>query len=805
MSFANIPAELQELNQWVVWRLELVPGRKPTKVPHYPGGKASVTNPKTWLSFADACAAPLTCVEACEPDAPISETGYTGVGFVFTANDPYCFIDLDDTHGDREAFARQLKVYNEFNSYSERSPSGTGVHIIIRGSIPRGRRRADIEIYCTERYATFTGDVLLAAPIAERQELITTLFDQMGGGPETYEVRESQPETMDDDAIISRASSAVNGEKFSRLFSGDWHSLYPSQSEADLALTDIIAFYTQNHAQIARVFRRSALGQREKAQRDAYIGYMLRKAFDKMLPPLDVDGLLIALDNRKAAIEAAKAAEPVNAAGPVDQANPAASEPDATTPDTAASPTTPAAAAPSHDDEPERNDFPPGLLGDVANFFLEAAPRQVPDIALAGAVGLLSGICGRSFNVSGTGLNQYILLLAGTGTGKDLITSGVNRLMGKVVETVPSAADFRGPGELVSGAGLIRWLNEKPMAFSILGEFGVKMKEMASAQAGPNLAGLERVLLQLYTKSGSGQVFDPSAYSDSTKNTNAIHSPSFTLLGETVPDRFFAILDDTTIESGLIPRFLTFEYKGKRLYLNEGSEKVMPTFNLVAGMADLCTQAITLAHNGHTQTVELDDASARKFREFERWTTDEINDTGQEVLRHLWNRAHLKALKLAAIASVGINRYKPVVDINATLWATNIVVDQTKRLIAKFETGQIGHASNPEGKQLTEMVRIIGDLLTQDFGKAAKYGMREDMHKRGVIPESVISRKLIGTSLFRNDRMGATHAIKRALKMLCEADELREMPKAQMQEQFGCGPRAYVIANAARFLPLPGA
>jgi len=53
-------------------------------------------------------------------------------------------------------------------------------------------------------------------------------------------------------------------------------------------------------------------------------------------------------------------------------------------------------------------------LGEIAHFIYNAAPRQVEEVAIAGAIGLLSGICGRSYNVSGTGLNQYILLLAKT-------------------------------------------------------------------------------------------------------------------------------------------------------------------------------------------------------------------------------------------------------------------------------------------------------------------------------------------------------------------------------------------------------
>ena len=124
--FDNIPAELRERPQWVVWRLEYREGMpKPTKTPYIPrpnSGKANVIKPETWGTFEEAISAPLTSVEPVDPDTPISKTGYTGIGYVFSAFDPYCGIDLDDVHGDQEAYNFQLSLYHAFNSYTEYSP-----------------------------------------------------------------------------------------------------------------------------------------------------------------------------------------------------------------------------------------------------------------------------------------------------------------------------------------------------------------------------------------------------------------------------------------------------------------------------------------------------------------------------------------------------------------------------------------------------------------------------------------------------------------------------------------------------------
>ena len=132
----NVPDEMKAWPQWIVWRYEETDGIKPTKVPYSPrsGKLASVTDPRTWATFDEVCA----CLQ----------TGwYAGAGFVLTDGDPFAFVDLDDSEGDDETLQKQLTIFNETTSYAERSPSGKGLHIIVKGGIPSGRRRGKIEVY----------------------------------------------------------------------------------------------------------------------------------------------------------------------------------------------------------------------------------------------------------------------------------------------------------------------------------------------------------------------------------------------------------------------------------------------------------------------------------------------------------------------------------------------------------------------------------------------------------------------------------------------------------------------------------
>jgi len=142
----NIPEELRQRPQWVVWKLEKRDG-KPTKIPYIAGGvgKASSTDSLTWRPFEEA-------VQALEGGR------YDGIGFMFSSGDPFAGVDLDKCRnpetGELEEWAE--KIVAAFGGYAEASPSGTGVHIIVRGKAPN-KKRGRVEAYSSERFFTVTG------------------------------------------------------------------------------------------------------------------------------------------------------------------------------------------------------------------------------------------------------------------------------------------------------------------------------------------------------------------------------------------------------------------------------------------------------------------------------------------------------------------------------------------------------------------------------------------------------------------------------------------------------------------------
>jgi hypothetical protein len=258
---------MRDLRQWLCWRTEERDG-KPTKVPYDPstGEKAESTNPKTWTSYKKA-------VSVCK------DHGYEGIGFVFTPEDDLCGVDLDKCldpeSGEIEGWAQE--VIEELDSYTEISPSGTGVHILVRGVLPAGRnRKGHFEAYDRGRYFTVTGTHLAGTPltIEDRQEelrgVVRRVFGEESTNGHAKPVAAPEPVAshLSDDEVIERALAASNAETFSCLWVGDT-SGYGSHSEADLALCGMLAFWTGGDvARIDSLFRQSGLYRKKWERKD---------------------------------------------------------------------------------------------------------------------------------------------------------------------------------------------------------------------------------------------------------------------------------------------------------------------------------------------------------------------------------------------------------------------------------------------------------------------------------------------------------------------------------------------------------
>ncbi|MGZ4373028.1 MAG: phage NrS-1 polymerase family protein, partial [Gaiellaceae bacterium] len=275
-SAAPIPAELRARDQWVCWKYETRDG-KPTKVPFTSfGAMASSTDPATWFDF-----------ETCSSSA----NGFDGAGYFFSADDPFTGIDFDSCLEDGKLHPEVAALVATLDSYTEISPSGTGVKVIVRATKNVERCRTGktewggvFEVYDRERYFTITGNALTGTPatIEDRQSQLDEVLRRVFGEPKPPATTHTTPVAGgfqgEEKDLIERACRAKNGARFERLWNGDTSGHNDDDSAADLALVAMLAFWTGcDPERIDSLFRQSGL-MRDKWLRDDYRERTITKA-----------------------------------------------------------------------------------------------------------------------------------------------------------------------------------------------------------------------------------------------------------------------------------------------------------------------------------------------------------------------------------------------------------------------------------------------------------------------------------------------------------------------------------------------
>lgn len=749
---AGIPVELKGYNQWVVWRYVMRDGEL-TKMPFQPMSMnaAKSNDPSTWGTYVDAM-----------DTANNPATNCDGVGFMLSPDDPFVFIDLDDVNkrdedgaliyaeeNREEMFAVQRKIVDEFDSYTELSPSGRGVHIIAKCDNKNeifkhgGGRRKAVEIYASARFMTMTGNVIEGRDqIWGRKELVSILYRQVKIRQHGYEVafHPGYNQIQTDDQIISVGCNAKNGERFRALIEGRWQELNigdGSQSVADQALLNMLVYYSGNREQVKRIFMNSPMyrpSKRSTKNGRSYIDFSIDKAYDMIPPEVDITALTEQWDAIRT--QSNEQPQPEN------------------TQEMFSTPTETLLGG-EVDAMPEMEGItkPGGLIGDVADYIYASAPRPVPEIALAGAIALVAGIAGRAYNISHTGLNQYVVLLAGTGTGKEAAASGMNRLVTALSGRVEDAVKYIGPSKFSSAPALLKHLSDVSNSFvSVFGEFGMYLSQMSGERAAGYMVELRRAFLDLFGKSGRGQVMQSSVYSDSQKNSKNVTSPAFSFLGETTPERFYESLSEELISEGFLPRITVISYDGLRVPLNEGHADVKIPQDLLQRLSALAIQAQLLNAKNTPHDVLMTDDAKEIARQFNVDCDGFINASdADEVTKQLWNRAHLKALKMAGLVAVGINQYSPTVTLDIMQWGIDVAKRDCNTIIERFKSGRIGKQTDENG-QIEHIRKLVTRWCTEPAEKLKSYmgkGRYLKAHSAKVIPLSSIQTMVGASALFK--------------------------------------------------------
>lgn len=794
-AWARLPVELRYLRQWCL------AGENKAPLSVGPDGKlfnASVTQPSQWLDFETA--------------AKFALAYNYDVGFVLHQSDPFTCIDLDvkdainapdnpDKWTTPEQYDLFYRIMLGFDSYTESSRSGKGLHVWVKGKIGAGVRRDGVEIYSQERFIICTGNVVLDRSICDQQAMLTNMVSQMRPKGKAHDFQLEEIEQEEDDwSILSRAINASNSNKFEKLWLGQWEGLgFPSQSEADLALMSMLTFYSPSNNQCRRLFRDSALGKREKAQRDdRYLNFTLKtirtreareKAVDVSALSQSAETLLEIQKEVKrlqgglpaAGAPPARTAIPLHVQGQGDPVQLPQPTPVAAT---LAGPVSATVIATGAQGLP----WPPGFAGRIAQFIYQSAPRPVKEVAIVASLGLLAGLCGKAWHVPQSGLNMYIILVARSAVGKEAMHSGISALIRACTMQMPTFHNFIDFSDFASGPALVKACAANTSFVNVSGEWGRKLKRLAQedGREGP-LSTLRTAMTNLYQKSGPQAIVGGISYSNKDSNISSVSGVAYSMIGETTPSTFYESLTESMMEDGFLSRFLIVEYVGDRPAMNM-EQTLVPDKALQDALCSLAFQAQNLISGQTSQPLNRTEEAAKVMWEFERECDQEINNTDDESRRQMWNRAALKVLRISALLAVADNCVNPCITKEHLDWALDIVRRDILIMAKRLDTGDVGTNDTSRERKLFALIK---EYLAKPIG--ASYKVPDAMRQNSIVPRNYLQVRTSRVASFYQHRVGGKAALDIAIQSAVDNGYLMEVDRSKVADAYNYHGKAYRV------------
>ena len=732
------------------------------------------------MSFDDAAA----MASACGKD----------IGYVCQATDEFTCIDLD--HKDTENYpdnpelwtspeqiARAWQVVRDFESYTEHSRSGKGMHVWVKGKIGQGAKRENIELYSQQRFIICTGHVINDFPIAPRQDLLNQLLAQVRSQQSRTHTDLIEYDEVDcDSVVIERAITAENGDKFNDLCEGRWESLgFPSQSEADLALMSMFTFYSESNAQCRRLFRMSKLGKRSKAQKDdRYLNKTLEMIRGRQEREAVIDANTRAIAEKLVA--SLQLPQPVVATG--DPVVPAPPLPGRENLD--------GEGYESHGEVFKHSglEWPPGFAGELARFIYHSAPRPVREVAIVATLGLLAGCLGKAYTLPQSGLNLYVILVARSGVGKETMHSGLSLILKTVLSGLPNAAAFIDFNDYASGQALTKQCASNQCFVNVCGEWGRKLKRIAAdSTTDVSMGTLRTTMTNLYQKSGPQSIVGGLSYSNKENNIASVSGVAYSMIGETTPDTFYESLNEGVMSDGFLSRFTVIEYKGGRNPTNHKQVLEMST-PVKERLVTVVKRAIEMNIGGQHVQVERDPDAADVLVNFDLECDAQIDGSINESWRQMWNRAHLKVLRISALLAVADNDVAPRITLTHVNWAMTVIRADMKIMSDRILSGDVGQDDfSREKKLLTAAEYYLKHPVI------ATFNVPTAMQKEGIVPRKVLAYHVQTSSAFRNYRNGASAALDHCIRSLCDSGYFIEVPKSKLAAEYNFHGKAYRILS----------
>ena len=274
-------------------------------------------------------------------------------------------------------------------------------------------------------------------------------------------------------------------------------------------------------------------------------------------------------------------------------------------------------------------------------------------VSLVAALAFMAGICGRQFQTPTlSGLIQWLVVLAGTGEGKEDGTAGIQALFAEMYEEFgDSIGKYIGPSKFASDKAILVRLNESPCFVSMMGEIGLWLQGLNDPRPNSNYFHLKGTLLDVFGKSGMHQMVFQTKNAKKENSTETTKSPALTLMGDSTPDNYFKALTEADIESGLVTRFiavpvpdieLPYNPNGRMYRLPETvKNRLRILIRFINGMEQEKRYVVI------RETPEANQWQETYARNARRW----VKENKDSTIEKIWTRSHLHVMRIGC--SVG--------------------------------------------------------------------------------------------------------------------------------------------------------
>jgi hypothetical protein len=444
--------------------------------------------------------------------------------------------------------------------------------------------------------------------------------------------------------------------------------------------------------------------------------------------------------------------------------------------------------------------LPPGFAGELASFIYKAAPRPVVEVSVVSALGLLAGVCGTRWQISRTGLNLYLILVALSGIGKEAMHTGISDLLAAVAKTHPEVFRFINFNQMASGPALIKAFEKDPCFVHIAGEFGDMFESIETAQPGSAQSTLRSAMKRLYTKSGINSIAGGIEYSNRDNNVASLQAVGYSMIGDTTPGTFYDAITEKAMSDGFMSRFTVVPYEGDRP--NENTNRVQPWKELVDWFAAIVGLAVTNLTSTNTwiEVQEHPDAKDMLAR-FSLYCDSNIRGNKRESFRQMWNRAHLKALRIAGLLAVGDCPKDPTITTVHATWAIQLVLRDIALFTKKLESGEVGEGDEAMHDSLAALIK---EYYTQPLPTWCVERGFNKLKLANLIPWNWLAKRTSKIRAFKKHKLGSNKALELALDEFKKAGLIAETGAADVWDKYAVKCKCFRVLEIGDSMATPG-